>query len=74
MSTENHTLYKSRSPYYDSIVARYGRMIPRSVALTILHDHGTTEAEYTADIGAAIPLPAMPESVDASDLLAWLGY
>lgn len=74
MSTENHNLYKGRSPYYQGILNTYGRMIPRAVAITILHDHGTTEAEYTADVNAEIPLPAMPESVDASDLLAWLGY
>lgn len=70
MSTENHNLYKGHSPYYQGILNTYGRMIPREVAISILHDHSMSESEYTAEI----PLPVMPESVDASDLLAWLGY
>lgn len=61
-------MYKAHSPYYQSILARYGRNLSEACVEGILHEHGVTLAEYEEDLGD------LHETTDAAQLLAWLGY
>lgn len=70
MGTENsnHTLYADASPYYQSILARWGRYLTPARVEAILKDHSLTLDDYEEDEGG------VHERTDAADLLAWLGY
>ena len=68
MEQSTHQLYKQSSPYYRSILARYGRNLTVDDVEGILHEHSITLAEYEEDEGD------LHERTDAAHLLAWLGY
>ena len=45
MEQSTHELYKQSSPYYRSILARYGRNLTVDDVEGILHEHSITLAE-----------------------------
>lgn len=72
MSADNHKLYKASSPYYQGILAHYGRGLGPTVVKSILSDHDVSVEEYLGD--PMVALGSLPAETDASDLLAFLGY
>ncbi|HXS16807.1 MAG TPA: hypothetical protein VN764_06445 [Polyangiaceae bacterium] len=72
MSADNHKLYKDSSPYYQGILARYGRGLGPADVRGILDDHSVSVADYLGD--PMVALGELPAETDASDLLAFLGY
>lgn len=65
-------MYKASSPYYQAILARCGRNLAPDTVRTILAEHGVEESDYLGD--PYVALGALPETTDAAELLAWLGY
>ena len=63
-----HKMYKASSPYYQSILNRYGRSLDVDAVEGILTEHSITLDEYEEDLGG------VHERTDAAELLAWLGY
>ena len=68
-TNKNHKLYLRSSPYYQGILAQWGRMLSASQAGAILREH-SLEAEYEEEHGTL----SADAQVDAADLLAWMGY
>ena len=69
MGTNNHTLYKQTSPYYQGILAQWGRWLTYSQVCAILDEH-SLRADYIEEHGT----PSAAADTDAAELLAWLGY
>lgn len=68
----NHTLYKRMSPTYQSILARYGRMLTPALVEGVLREHSLSVEDYI--LAPEVGLTELPAQTDAADLLAWLGY
>jgi hypothetical protein len=68
----NHKVYAANSPYYQSIVARWGRWLYPAQVRVILADHSVSEEDYLGD--PMVALGTLPNETDAADLLAFLGY